>query len=224
MERLITIGHKRVSIKCNGHIIGIVWSGWGSILDIYIDDKFLMAIYASYKIYDNVINPLINGNEDVLDCLKLIALRYRDIRTRTKYVEALANIGINVKKWIGRRPGAYLKHQADLVYEGESKKLLGFFCNNGWIVVDVRYKDAYACIRQNGEHSIAKLDYAPITLADKLPALKHDLRIIQFLSDEYQERPNYWMIKIILETIPKEWWRPLNIEDLILEHQLKQLA
>ena len=224
MEQLVTIGHKKVSIKCDGYTIDIVWSGWGSILDIYIDGKFLMPIYASYKIYDNVINPLINGNENILDCLKLIASRYRDIRTRTKYVEALANIGINVKKWIGRRPGAHLKRQADLVYEDESKKLLGFLCNNGWIVVDVRYKDVYACIKRNGGYSIAKLDYDPITLADKLPALRHDLRIIQFLSVEYQERPNYWMIKIILETIPKEWWRLLNIEALILEHQLKQLA
>jgi hypothetical protein len=211
-----------VSIKRNGYTIKIWWSGWSSI-SIYIDDKFLMAIYVSYKIYDNVINPLIDGNEDILECLKLIASRYKDIRTRTKYVKALANIGVNIKKWIGRRPGAYLKRQADLVYENETKKLLGFLCNNGWIVVDIKYKDVYACIERNGGYSIARLDYDPITLADKLPALRHDLRIIQFLSDEYQERPNYWMIKIILETIPKEWWKPLDIDALILEYQLKQL-
>ena len=221
---LVTIGHKKVSIKCNGYTIGIVWSGWGSIIDIYIDDNFLMAIYASYKIYDNVINPLINGNEDVLDCLKLIASRYRDIRTRTKYVEALANIGMDIKKWIGRRPGAYLRRQADLVYGDGKKKLLGFLCNNGWIVADIKYKDVYVCIKRNDGYSIARLDYDPIMLADKLPALKHDLRIIQFLSNEYHEQPSYWIIKTVLETIPEEWWKPLDIEAMILEHQLRRLA
>jgi hypothetical protein len=211
-----------VSIKRNGYTIKIWWSSWSSI-SIYIDDKFLMAIYASYKIYDNVINPLIDGNEDILECLKLIASRYKDIRTRTKYVEALANIGANVKKWIGRRPGAHLKRQADLVYENETKKLLGFLCNNGWIVVDIKYKDVYACIKCNDGHRLVMFDYDPITLADNLPALRNDVRLIQFLTNEYHKQPDYWLIKTMLESIPKEWWRPLDIETLILEYQLKQL-
>jgi hypothetical protein len=139
-------------------------------------------------------------------------------------VEALANIGINVKRWIGRRPGAYLKRQADLVYEDGVKKLLGFLCNNGWIVVDMKYKDVYACIKCNDEHRLAMFNYDPITLADNLPALRNDVRIIQFLTDEYHKQPDYWLIKTVIETIPKEWWRPLDIETLILEHQLKQLA
>jgi hypothetical protein len=227
MEEKIFIGERKVSIKCNNHVIKIVWSGWlGGAIDIYIDDKFLMTVYGSSEIYKNVINPLVNGvvSDDILDCLKLIASTYRDKKTYTKYVRALARIGINVRKWIGRRPGAYLRRRADLIHVSPPNKyLLAFICNNGWIVVDVTYEDVYACIKRNDEHRLVMFDYDPITLADMLPELRRDVSIVELIAWGYLWDKTYRIIINLLKTIPNEWWRPLDVESLILEYQLKQL-
>jgi hypothetical protein len=187
-------------------------------------------MYGSSKIYKRIITPLVNGvaSEDVLDCLRLIKSAYRDVRTYTKYVEALADIGSNIKKWIGKRAGAYLRHRADLIYKDASRKLLAFLCKNGWIVVDTSYGYAYACVRKDGRYSLVKFDYEPIILADLLPELKHDLTIIERirnkLEDKFYDCDNRWLIKQIIELIPREWWRPLDIEALILYHELRRLA
>jgi hypothetical protein len=226
MEEKISIGERKVSIKCNNHVIKIVWSyGWGGRFSIYIDGILLMTLYGSTKIYENVINPLVNGfGDNILECLKLIASTYRDERTYTKYVNALARIGINVKKWIGRRPGAYLRRRADLIHVSPPNKyLLAFICNNGWIVVDVAHEDVYACIKQNDGHHLVMFDYDPITLADMLPELRRDVSIIESITWGYLWDKTYRIITDLLETIPKEWWRPLDVETLILEYQLKQL-
>jgi len=172
------------------------------------------------------LRPLVNGlvYDDVIDCLKLIASTYKDVRTRTKYVKALTYIGANVKKWIGRRAGAYLRNQADLIH----KKLLAFLCRNGWIVVDLSHKSAYACIKQDDGYHFVRFgyfDYTPIILADILPELRHDISSIKRLLGEecYEATNTHWLTKFILELIPKEWWKPLDIDALILEYQLKQL-
>jgi hypothetical protein len=223
----IIVDEQKISIKRNDHVISIIW--YGRYFVVYIDDVH-MPLYGSSKIYKRIITPLVNGvvSDDILDCLRLIKSAYRDVRTYTKYVEVLADIGPNIKKWIGKRAGAYLRHQADLIYKDASRKLLAFLCKNGWIVVDTSYGYAYACVRKDGRYSLVKFDYEPIILADLLPELKHDLTIIERirnkLKDEFYDCDDRWLIKQIVELIPKEWWRPLDIEALILEHQLKQLA
>jgi hypothetical protein len=230
----VTVGDRKISIKHNGHVISIIWYGqYGGYFVVCIDDVNI-PMYGSGKIYKRIITPLVNMlangaiNDDILDCLRLIKSAYRDVRTYTKYVEALADIGTNIKKWIRRRAGAYLRHRADFIYKDGSKKLLAFLCRNGWIVVDVSYEYVYACIRKDGQYSLVKFDYEPIILADMLLELKRDMtfieRIRDKLKDKFYDCDDRWLIKQIVERIPREWWRPLDIEALILEHQLRQLA
>jgi len=222
----ISVGERKIAAKCNNHVICIMWnSEYSSRFIIYIDDK-VISLYGSNRIYERIVTPLVNGlvDDDVIDCLKLIASTYKDARTRTKYVKALTYIGANVKKWIGMRPGAYLRNQADLIH----KKLLAFLCRNGWIVVDLSREAAYACIKQDDGYHFVRFGYfgcMPIILADILPELRHDVRSIKRLLGEecYEPTNTHWLIKFILELIPKEWWKPLDIDALILEYQLKQL-
>ena len=230
----ITVGERKISIRHNGHVISIIWYGQYSSYFVVCIDDVNIPMYGSSKIYKRIITPLVNMlangviNDDILDCLRLITSAYRDVRTYTKYVEALADIGPNIKKWIGRRAGAYLRRRADLIYKDGPKKLLAFLCKNGWIVVDTSYGYVYACVKKDGRYSLVKFDYEPIVLADILPLLKHDLtsieRIRSKIEDKFYDCDDYWLIKQIVELIPKEWWRPLDIEALVLEHELRQLA
>jgi len=234
----ISIHDGGFSVERNGHVIGVRWNGY---VDILIDDHYCFTAHVLSSVYKRLISPLINGiaGDDVIDCLALIVSKYRSARVRSKYVTALAYIGPGVKKWIGKRPSAYLKRRADLVYirkkekpdDPPSKYLLAFLCNNGWIVVDMTVRGVYACVRDdNGSHFFVFgccKDLFAIALAELLPSLKEDLRNIQHLRDygfleEWAGGP--WVISHLLEKIPMEWWRPLDIEALIVEQEIKRIT
>jgi hypothetical protein len=238
MDGRISTHDKGISIEYNGHVIRV---GWSRYVDIFVDNHYCSTVHVSSSVYKRLIKPLINGvaGDDVIDCLALIASTYRSARARSKYVTALAYIGPGVKKWIGKRPSAYLKRRADLIYirkkekpdDPPSKYLLAFLCNNGWIVVDMTVRGVYACVRDDdGSHFFVfgcYKDLFAIALAELLPSLKEDLRNIQRLRDygfleEWAGGP--WVISHLLEKIPMEWWRPLDIEAMIIEQELKRIT
>jgi hypothetical protein len=108
------------------------------------------------------------------------------MRARMKYVTALAYIGPSIRKWVGKSPRAYLKRKADLVHVSPPYKyLLAFICNNGWIIVDMKFETVYAYVLDGDEPSLfifnCYKDHFDIALAELLPALKEDLRNIQYL-------------------------------------------
>jgi hypothetical protein len=225
-----------VYINYNEHVIKIVDRGRG-YFDIFIDGHRL-TIRPSFVVFTSIIKPLENGTlgDDIIECLKLIASTYRDECVRTKYVNALACMGSNIKKWIGKSPHLYLRCKADLVHitPSSEKYLLAFLCKNGWFVVNMSSLAVYAYYRDDDKTSFSLFTCDlegpfDIILAELLPALKEDLRNIQYLryygfdggdSPKLVSR----MIKSLLNNIPKEWWKPLDIESLILEYALRQLG
>jgi hypothetical protein len=97
----------------------------------------------------------------------------------------------------------------------------------------MKFETVYAHIRNEGEPNFyifdCYKDHFDIALAELLPALKEDLKNIQRLNsfgfDGGDRRlPISWVIDRILEKVPMEWWRPLDIEALVLEQELRRLG
>jgi len=233
------ISTQGISVEHSGHVIEVRWKGY---IDVFIDGHYCFTAHVSSSVYKRLIGSLINGaaSDDVIDCLTLIVSKYRSTRVRNKYAIALACIGPNIKKWMEKRPGAYLRREADLAHirignklEGEgSEYLLAFLCNNGWIVVDMMDKKVYACIRDDEGTRLFIFclvfscyeDLFTIVLAELLPSLKEDLRNVQRLGDYgFLGYSDPWAISDLLKKIPKEWWIPLDIEALIIEQELKRI-
>jgi hypothetical protein len=240
MEGWVSIDDKKISIERGGHKVEVMWwDGWSNYFSLWVDDVN-MLIYGWSDVYKRIVEPLVNGTagEDVIECLKLIALSYRDKRTRSRYVAALAYIGPNVKKWIKRKPGTYLKRKASLVYrhrgsgfDDSDEYLLAFFCKNGWMVLDMLCYDVYAYVRDGqGLNCFMAFggyrDCFSIVLAELLPSLKKDLRNIERLKDCGFDgwSDDSWKIMRFLKTIPKEWWSMLDIEALMVEQELRHLS
>ena len=238
MSGRVFINEEGVFIERNGHMIHVGWfrSKGRRFISISIDGNHCLTLRASATIYNLLIEPLAIGavGDDVIECLKLIASTYRGMRTRMKYATALAYIGPSIRKWIGKNPRAYLRRRADLIHVSPPYKyLLAFICNNGWVVADMKFETVYAHIRDEGEPNFyifdCYKDHFDIALAELLPALKEDLRNIQCLNsfgfDGGDRRlPIPWVIDRILEKVPMEWWRPLDIEALVLERELRRLG
>jgi hypothetical protein len=234
----ISIHSRGISIERNGHAIEVSLKGY---IDVFIDGHYCFTAHVSSSVYRRLVGSLINGvaSDDVVDCLTLIVSKYRSARVRNKYAIALAHIGPSIKKWIEKKPSAYLKRNADLAHirignrlEGEpSKYLLAFFCKNGWIVVDMIDREVYTCIRDDEglRLFIFRLvssyheDLFTIMLAELLPSLKEDLRNVKRLEDcGFLRYSDSWAIRSLLNKIPKEWWIPLDIEALIIEQELRR--
>jgi hypothetical protein len=232
------VNEEGIFVERNGHMIRFEWfrSRGKRFISIYIDNDRCMTLRSSSTVYNFIIEPIVKGvvGDDFIECLKLIASTYRDMKTRTRYVTALAYIGPSIKKWIGKRPRAYLKRKADLAHVSPPDKyLLAFICNNGWIVADMRFETVYAYIRSDGEPNFyifnCYRDHFDITLAELLPVLKEDLRNIRRLDGLGFDGGDYrwpisWVIDRLLEKIPMEWWTPLDIEALVLERELSRLG
>jgi hypothetical protein len=234
----VFVNEEGVFVERNGHMIHFKWfrRKGRRYIAIYIDNNHRMTLRPSSIIYNFLIEPIVKGvaGDDIIDCLKLIASTYRGMRTRMKYVTALAYIGPSIRKWIGKNPRAYLKRKADLVHVSPPYKyLLAFICNNGWVIVDMKFETVYAYVLDGDEPSLfifnCYKDHFDIALAELLPTLKDDLKNIQRLDSlgfEGRGGPRWisWAIDDLLEKLPKEWWRPLDIEALVLERELRRLG
>jgi hypothetical protein len=234
----VFVNEEGVFVERNGHMIHFKWfrRKGRRYIAIYIDNDHRMTLRPSSIIYNFLIEPIVKGvaGDDVIDCLKLIASTYRGMRAHMKYVTALAYIGPSIRKWIGKSPRAYLKRKADLVYVSPPYKyLLAFICNNGWVIADMKFETVYAYTRNEGEPIFyifdCYRDHFDIALAELLPVLKEDLRNIKRLDGlgfDGGDRhwPISWVIDRLLEKIPMDWWRPLDIEALVLERELRRLG
>jgi hypothetical protein len=242
MEGWVSIGDGDVSVERGGHKIRVQWYGYSRWVGLYIDDAYLQ-VRGSLKVYKNIIEPLVNGvlSEEAIRCLKLISMTYRDYRTRDKYVYALACLGPSViTKWIGRKPGLHLRNKADLSYRREKKKwgdppsidILVFFCSNGWMVLDMKRCDLYAYVRDDSDGGLLAYDgirdYFSMVMAETLPLLKRDIRNVKRLGDcgfsNYHPANYPWWVKHLLEIVPREWWKLLDIEALLVEQELRRLS
>jgi hypothetical protein len=241
MEGWISIGDGVLSVERGGHRIRVQWYGYSSWVGLCIDDAYLQ-VRGSLKVYKNIVEPLVNGvlSEDAIRCLKLISMTYRDCRTQDKYVYALACLGPSVvTKWIGRKPGLHLRNKADLSYRREKKKWgdppsidVGvFFCSNGWMVLDMKRCHVYAYVRDEDGGLLAYSgpdDYFSIIMAETLSLLRRDLRNVKRLKeygfDDWDIDKYPWWVKNLLEIVPKEWWRMLDIEALMVEQELRHLT
>jgi len=241
MEGWVSIGDSDVSVERGGHKIRVHWYGYSSWIGLYIDDAYL-HVRGSQKVYKNVVEPLVNGvlSEDAIRCLKLISMTYRDCRTRDKYVYALACLGPSVvTKWIGKRPGSYLRNRADFAYRREKEKrddppsvdILVFFCENGWMVLDMKRCHVYAYVRDEDGGLLVYdgiRDYFSVVMVEMLPLLRRDLRNVKRLKeygfDDWDIDKYPWWVKSLLEIVPKEWWRMLDMEALLVEQELRCLS
>jgi len=241
MDGWVSIGDSDVSVERGGHKIRVHWYGYSSWIGLWVDNAYL-HVRGSQKVYKNVVEPLVNGvlSEDAVRCLKLISMTYRDCRTRDKYVYALACLGPSVvTKWIGRKPGLHLRNKADLSYRREKEKwddppsidILVFFCNNGWMVLDMKRCDVYAYVRDEDGGLLAYggiRDYFSMVMAEMLPLLKRDIRNVKRLGDcgfsNYHPANYPWWVKHLLEIVPREWWKLLDIEALLVEQELRRLS
>jgi hypothetical protein len=241
VEGWLSIGDGEVSVERGGHKIRVHWHGCSSWFGLWVDDKHL-CIRTSQKVYKNIVEPLVNGvlGEDAVRCLKLISMTYRDCRTQDKYVYALACLGPSVvTKWIGRKPGLHLRNKADLSYRREKKEwddppsvdILVFFCNNGWMVLDMKRCDLYAYVRDEDGGLLAYSgpdDYFAIIMAEALPLLKRDIKNVKRLKeygfDDWDIAKYPWWVKNLLEIVPREWWRMLDMEALLVEQELRCLS
>ncbi|MEM2189424.1 MAG: hypothetical protein QXG35_08870 [Nitrososphaerota archaeon] len=110
----IMVGDKILFIYFpNNRRLEISWCPLSTRISLWIDDAYL-SFRADDKVYDRVINPIIKGDDRVIDAVKMIA-GFKSSKTQEKYIHLMAYFGIEeAMRWLGKSPIRYFLKIAEV--------------------------------------------------------------------------------------------------------------